>query len=309
MPALAMFRQSVVFLSSQRPIRSLVTKRRVFRPLVRRFVAGEQLNEAIEATEALNAAGLKVTLDHLGESVASEAEAFRAASDYLTMLAAIAEQRLDANVSLKLSHMGLKIGSDLAYGNLRRVADRARELGVFVRVDMESHHWTDATLAIVERIRADLFSDVGVVVQSCLRRSTADVSQLNAQGTRVRLCKGAYLEPSQVAFAKKEDVDTSFASLAEQLLDTGVYPAFATHDPKLIQHVRTVAERRGVDKQSFEFQMLYGIRRDLQLSLAEQGHNVRVYVPFGVAWYPYLTRRLAERPANLLFFMRAALRN
>jgi proline dehydrogenase len=302
------FRESVIYLSELGIVRSLVTTRRAFRPLVRRFVAGEHLEEAIAAARALNDRGLKVTLDHLGESVAREDEAVRAAGEYIPILDAIARDGLDANVSLKPSHMGIELDPDLAFANVRRVAERARELGIFVRVDMESHHVTQATLDLVERLRADGFPDVGVVIQSCLYRSRADVERLNALGTRVRLCKGAYLEPREVAYPKMKQVDESYATIAESLLADGLHPAFATHDARLIEHIQAKATSRGLQSERFEFQMLYGIRRDLQLSLVDRGYTVRVYVPFGVAWYPYLTRRLAERPANALFFARAAVR-
>jgi proline dehydrogenase len=222
----------------------------------------------------------------------------------LSVLETIAAQGLDANVSLKLTQMGLDVSPELCFDNVRRIADRARALGdLFVRLDMEDSAHTEATLALHERLWSEGHTNVGVVLQAYLYRTPADAERLIALGARVRLCKGAYLEPPSVAYPHKRDVDAAYARVAERLMAEGVYPALATHDERLIRHLQSVARQRRIAPERFELQMLYGIRRDLQLRLAEQGYNVRVYLPFGDQWYPYLMRRLAERPANLAFFL------
>jgi proline dehydrogenase len=274
------------------------------RGLVRRFVAGERLEDALAALERMRERHLRWTVDVLGESVASAAMAEAAADRYLLTLDALAERGLEGNVSLKLTQMGLDIDPELCRANVARVANRAAELGAFVRIDMEDHTRTDATLEIARSLH-ETYHDVGVVIQSYLRRSASDVEQLIADQIRVRLCKGAYDEPATVALRSKSEVDGSFATLMERLLLDGRYPAIATHDDRLIEHAIRFAAEHDIDASRYEFQMLYGIRRDYQLELVRQGYTVRVYVPYGAEWYPYYMRRLAERPANVLFVLRS----
>ena len=305
-PARAL-RGAFLWASRRRGLQALATAVPVTRRVVRRFVAGESLPEALGALARLRADGLHTTVDVLGESVTSADLARAAADRYVETLDALAVRGLDRNVSLKLTQMGLDLDGDFCRANVARVAARAAELGAFVRIDMEDSARTDATLAVARDLRHD-FTDVGVVIQSYLRRSADDVEALNAEGVRVRLCKGAYDEPPTVAFATKEEVDESFAGLARRLLEQGTYPAFATHDSRLIRRITRYARRRGIDASRFEFQMLFGIRRDLQRRLVADGWTVRVYVPYGAQWYPYFMRRLAERPANVLFLLRSLLR-
>jgi proline dehydrogenase len=275
--------------------------------LVHRLVAGEDLAGVLPALERLRRSGMGTTVDVLGESVDSEAAARHCADRYLEALDALAERDLDRNVSLKLTQMGLDVDPSFCRDNVERVVARAAELGAFVRVDMEDHTRTDATLAIARELFAR-HGNVGVVIQSYLRRSKADVDALSEAGIRVRLCKGAYNEPASVAFASKAEVDESYAQLMEALLLNGTYPAIATHDEALIQRAIGFTRGHDIGPERFEFQMLYGIRRDLQERLVRQGYTVRVYVPFGSQWYPYFMRRLAERPANVLFILRNLLR-
>jgi proline dehydrogenase len=273
------------------------------RRLSTRFVAGETLDEALAVARKLNAEGITVTLDHLGESVSTLAEAAEARDVYLRTLDAIHRNAIQGNVSLKLTQFGLDLSGEQCLANVDRLVQRAAELDSFVRVDMESSDYTDRTLDLVHTLHAR-HGAVGVVIQSYLYRSQADVERLCGAKIRVRLCKGAYLEPASVAFARKSDVDTSYLELTRYLLQHGVYPAIATHDEAVIRQIcRFVADRR-IPLDSFEFQMLYGIRRDVQRRLVAGGYHVRLYVPFGKAWYPYYMRRLAERPANVFFMLR-----
>jgi proline dehydrogenase len=277
------------------------------RALVRRFVAGDRLEDALRALDRLSAGGLHWTVDVLGESVDSEETAEAAANRYIATLDALAARGLEANVSLKLTQMGLDIDPEFCRRNVGRVVERAASIGAFVRVDMEDHTRTDVTLEIGRSLHAT-YRDVGVVIQSYLRRSAEDVEQLIDKQIRVRLCKGAYDEPASVAFASKAEVDESFARLMERLLLAGRYPAIATHDERLIDHAVAFAGENDVAPSQFEFQMLYGVRRDLQERLVADGFTVRVYVPYGTEWYPYFMRRLGERPANVLFVLRNLLR-
>ena len=277
------------------------------RAMVRRFVAGFTLDEVLAVLADVQSAGMRWTVDVLGESVHSEDMARAAADRYLATLDALAARGLEGNVSLKLTQMGLDIDPDFCRQNVGRVVSRAREVGAFVRVDMEDHTKTDITLEIARALRAE-YDGVGVVIQSYLRRADADIDRLILERTRVRLCKGAYDEPATVAFTSRAEVDRSYAQLAERLLLGGTYPALATHDDSLIEHIIEFARAHDIGPERFEFQMLYGVRRDLQQSLVEQGWTVRVYVPYGTQWYPYYMRRLAERPANVLFILRSVLR-
>ena len=277
------------------------------RRLSSRFVAGETLDQALAVARKLNAEGITVTLDHLGESVSTLEEAAEARDVYLRTLNAIHANGIQGNVSLKLTQFGLDLSYDQCLANVDQLVRRAAELGSFVRVDMESSRYTDRTLDLVHTLHAR-FGAVGVVIQCYLYRSQADIEKLCAAKIRVRLCKGAYLEPAAVAFPRKSDVDKSYLELTRYLLTNGVYPALATHDEAVIRHIcRFVADRQ-IPLDSFEFQMLYGIRRDVQRRLVAGGYRVRLYVPFGKAWYPYYMRRLAERPANVFFMLRNLLR-
>jgi proline dehydrogenase len=300
-------RSALLTLSRRRRLGDLATRTAFTRSMVARFVAGESLSDALEALERLKAGGFLTTVDVLGESVAT-AEAARAAADrYLDTLDALAARGLHGNVSLKLSQMGLDIDPALCRANIERVLARAAATGAFVRIDMEDHAKTDATLDIWRAARS-LNPSSGVVIQAALRRSAADVERLIAEGARIRLCKGAYDEPASVAFATKAEVDASYIALMERLLRTGTYPALATHDVAIIEGAIRVAREDGIERDRFEFQMLYGIRRDLQERLVRAGYRVRIYVPYGREWYPYFMRRLAERPANVGFLLRSVLR-
>ena len=293
--------------SRRRALAGVATAIPLTRRMVRRFVAGDTLAEALAALEGLRDQGMRWTLDVLGESVSSRDMAVAAANRYIETLDALAEHGLDANVSLKLSAMGLDIDPGFARENVGRVVARAAEVGAFVRVDMEDHTKTEVTLATVRDLHST-YPEVGVVIQSYLRRSAGDVEALIASQTRVRLCKGAYDEPASVAFASREEVDESYERLTERLLTDGRYPALATHDERLIDHALRFAGENGIGPERFEFQMLYGVRRDLQERLVAHGQTVRVYVPYGTQWYPYYMRRLAERPQNVLFMLYSVLR-
>ncbi|HEU5367888.1 MAG TPA: proline dehydrogenase family protein [Ktedonobacterales bacterium] len=302
-----MLRGTLLYLAKQDNIRRFVTHNRLARSSARRFVAGETLDEALQATRALNQRGCSVSLDHLGENVNDADEARSAANDYIQILDAIKQAQLNANISIKLTALGLDIEAALCEENVRRVLDRARSYNIFVRVDMEGAAYTERTLNLVAKLRQD-YEGMGTVIQSYLYRSAKDVENLIASQTRVRLVKGAYKEPPEIAYPRKADVDRNYEQLMRLLLAHGTYPAIATHDPRIIQEARTFAAANAIDKARFEFQMLYGIRRDLQKQLISDGYNLRIYVPYGTQWYPYLTRRMAERPANLLFVLSNAAR-
>jgi len=276
------------------------------RRMVRRFVPGERLEDAMATLEGLQAAGMRWTVDVLGESVSSEAMATAAADRYIETLDALAQRGLEANVSVKLTQMGLAIDRDFCVANVRRIVDRARSVGAFVRIDMEDHTKTSETLEIVRELHAD-YQGVGAVIQSYLRRSADDVAALNAEGIRVRLCKGAYDEPASVAFRTREEVDRSYVELMERLLTEGNYPGLATHDDRLIDHALAFVREHEIDPGRYEFQMLYGVRRDLHERLVALGQTVRVYVPYGSQWYPYYMRRLGERPQNVISILLSVL--
>jgi proline dehydrogenase len=274
----------------------------------RRFIAGETVAEAIQAARGIERDGLLVTLDLLGESVASAEAAHEATRAYLAMIAEIEASGIGRNISLKLTQLGLDIDRATTIDNLRRILDAATPGGFFVRIDMESSSYTDATLEIFEAVWTIGYRNVGVVIQSYLKRSEADVRRMNALGARVRLVKGAYREPRTVAFQQKSEVDAAFVELMRLLLAEGTYPAIATHDPAMIEATQQYAAAQHIDKARYEFQMLFGIRRDLQTALSRAGHPFRVYVPFGREWFPYFMRRLGERPANVGFVVRSLLR-
>ncbi|HUL74372.1 MAG TPA: proline dehydrogenase family protein [Vicinamibacterales bacterium] len=274
----------------------------------RRFVAGEQVADAIEAARAIERGGLTVTLDLLGESVESIEAADAATRAYIDTIREIARAGISRNISLKLTQLGLSIDRATSVDNLRRVLDRASEHGFFVRIDMESSSHTAQTLETLETTWGIGYRNVGVVLQSYLRRSMDDAAHLIAMGVPVRLVKGAYREPRSVAYQRKSEVDAAFVSLMETLLRGGKAPAIATHDPAMIDATKRFASAHGIAPSAFEFQMLYGIRRDLQASLAAEGYRLRVYVPFGREWFPYFMRRLGERPANVQFVVRSLFR-
>ena len=280
------------------------------RQLSQRFVAGTAVDEALEACAALNREGMAVTLDSLGESVREEAAARRSAEVYHRLLEAIRERGLDANVSVKLSQVGMDVDPALAERVVSELAAHAAAVDSFVRIDMEGSAYTEATIAMTERLhaRTELRDRVGTVLQAYLYRTAGDAERLVKQGVRIRLCKGAYKEPATVAFAEKRDVDANYVALTQYLVSSGVFCGIATHDERIVGEVRAFVERYGLSKDVFEFQMLYGIRRDLQRSLVSEGYRVRVYLPFGTEWYPYFMRRLAERPANALFLAKNLLK-
>jgi proline dehydrogenase len=298
-----MVRALLLFLSRQKQLRHWMETSATARRLATRFVAGETLEQALSLSRSLNAEGISVTLDHLGESVTSLDEAANARDVYLGTLEAIHSKGINGNVSLKLTQFGLDLSAAECRANVERLAERAAQLCNFVRVDMESSAYTDRTLGIVADLHAR-HASVGAVIQAYLHRSKADVEDLCARGIRVRLCKGAYMEPASAAFPSKADVDRNYVELMKLLLDRGTYPAIATHDEKMIQATKTYAASKNTPRDTFEFQMLYGIRRDLQRRLIAEGYRLRLYVPFGKAWYPYYMRRMAERPANVLFILR-----
>jgi len=277
-------------------------------PIVRRmpfrFVAGTTLDQATEAVRALNESGATATLDVLGEAVTDRASADRAAAAYVDAIERIASDRLDANVSIKLTQMGLDLGIEGCQAVMAPVAAAGSRHGVFIRIDMESSAYTDRTLEIVERLRAD-GCQIGPVIQAYLHRSPADVARLAADRVRTRICKGAYAEPPEGALQERGAISDAFVALTERLLEADAYPGVATHDPDIIERVKASARERGIGPDRFEFQLLFGIRRDLQRQLLADGYRVRVYVPFGTEWYPYFMRRLAERPANVLFVLRS----
>jgi len=297
-------------LARSRPLQQLASRYGMRSPssFARRFIAGETVDEAIEVARAIEANGMTQTLDLLGESVATMAEADAATRTYLTMFERIVAAGIGRNVSLKLTQLGLTIDRATCVDNLRRILDVAAANDFFVRVDMESSEYTQVTLDIFETVWQQGYRDAGIVLQAYLKRSAGDVARMNAIGARVRLVKGAYQEPKALAFQRKADVDVSFVQLTEMLLEHGTYPAIATHDPDMIDATRRFASTKSIPPERYEFQMLYGIRRDLQRSLRDAGHRVRVYVPFGREWFPYFMRRLGERPANIGFVINGLLR-
>lgn len=288
-------------------VRDVVLHLPFARRVARRFVAGERRDEALATVRALKAQGIDATVDYLGENVHDRAAAERIADEYEALLADFAACRLDAHVSVKLTALGLDLDEDFCRELVGRIATRAAANGAFVRFDMEGSAYTARTLAFFRRVRSE-HPNVGVVLQAYLRRTAADVEEMIRLGARVRLCKGAYDEPAEIAFPEKPDVDAHYTRLTERLLANGTYPALATHDPRMIRHAIDFARTNGIGPERFEFQMLFGIARPLQRRLVAAGYRMRVYVPYGTEWYGYFLRRLAERPANLLFFLGAAIR-
>jgi proline dehydrogenase len=304
-----MLRNTLLYLSNQPRVFKFVRNNKLAKHFARRFVAGETVGEAIAAVRELNAKGITASLDLLGESVYNEREARAARDDYLHLLDRIRESGVDANVSVKLTAMGLDIDQELCVAIMQDVLSRAQSYQTFVRLDMEASNYTDVTLKLFEeRLYPTYREHVGVVLQSYLYRTFADVEHMNVLRARVRICKGAYKEPVAVAYPDKKDVDANYVKCMHELMLRGNYPGIATHDPAIIGEAKRWAKEQNISSDRYEFQMLYGVRRDLQESLVKEGYRVRVYVPFGTQWYPYLMRRLAERPANVAFITGSVLR-
>ena len=301
-----MLRAALISLSESKSLRSAAEKTWVGQRVSRRFVAGTTTEDALAATRAVNQLGLSVSVDNLGENVTNADEARHSAQLYHQLLDQMSEQGLDANVSLKLTHMGLDVDEEMAYQISSGVVEHAARINNFVRVDMEGSAYTQRTLDFVRRLHnaPGLSGHVGAVIQSYLFRSQKDMEQLVSEGIRVRLCKGAYQEPPDIAFAAKADVDANYVKLMKILLKSGTYHGIATHDQRMIRATIEFAQKEKIPASAFEFQMLYGVRRDLQLKLIKEGWRCRVYIPFGTEWYPYLMRRLAERPANAVFILK-----
>jgi proline dehydrogenase len=298
-------RSALLYLARHEGLKNFATRFSPFKKMTTRFVAGEDIEEAVAAIREINARGCTASFDHLNESVASAAETEGEVREYLNILARIDETGIRSNVSIKLTQFGLEIDPELAYRNARRVVEDAARRGNFVRIDMEASAVTQVTLDIFKRLRSEFgLNDVGIVLQSYLRRTYDDVQDVLKIPARVRICKGAYNEPPEVAFPDKQDTDDNYVRVVQALLSSGVYHGIATHDPKMIEATVQYAQKEGIGPEAFEFQMLYGVRRDLQLKLAQEGYNVRVYVPYGKHWYPYFMRRLAERPANVWFVLK-----
>jgi proline dehydrogenase len=311
---MSVMRTTLIALSRNKPLQNLIVKVPVSRRMARRFVSGENLDDAVDAVRTLNAAGMMATLDHLGENVGTADEAHAAADEYIVALERLSLEKLDCNVSVKPTHMGLDLGDDFCYDNILRIVRKAAEVDNFVRVDMEGSPYTGRTLEVYRRLR-QRHNNVGIVVQAYLHRTQADVESLIANGMgHFRLCKGAYDEPPSIAYrerprvtqAMQELIRTCFTPEARTL---GAYAAIASHDEDVINFARALAYQNNVPPGAYEFQMLYGIRRELQTDLVRRGYRMRIYVPYGTHWYPYFMRRLAERPANLFFFLRALVGN
>lgn len=298
-----MLRTTLLHLSESKRLARWSMKNGISRRVAQRFVAGETLDQAIAAARTLNQSGFPVSLDLLGENVLDKDGAVRAADTYVAMFDRIAAERIDGNISLKLTQLGLDLDPALCESLVLRIAEGGARQSNFFRIDMEGSPCTQRTVDLCKRVRART-NAVGTVIQSYLFRSEQDVRELVASGCRIRLVKGAYKEPPEIAYPKKEDVDANFVKLMKILLPSGIYNAIATHDPHMIDATKEFAAANGIGKGQFEFQMLYGIRTDLQKQLLREGHRLRVYIPLGTDWFPYFMRRLAERPANLTFFLR-----
>jgi proline dehydrogenase len=293
----------LLFLARQESFKNFMMRFKFFRDTAWRFVAGETLEDAIRAATVVNGAGMRASLDLLGENVLARHDASKAVRQVLEMLDTIQTEQVDCNVSIKLSQLGLDLDKEFCYQNLREIARHASRLKNFIRVDMEQSKYTQPTLDLVRRVHGE-YENVGAVIQSYLHRSEQDVRELLQEGLRIRLCKGAYLEPPSVAYEKKGDTDANYVKLMKMLLDSPQYHGIATHDRAMLDATKEYARERNITPEHFEFQMLYGVRRDLQKRLAREGYNMRIYIPYGRQWYPYFMRRLAERPANLLFILR-----
>lgn len=296
-------KDALLYLSKQESLKNVLTNVSLFKKITDRFVAGETIEEAAVAVKELNKLKISVTFDHLGEAIKNEAEAEAEVVEYGKILSKIDKDGLNSNVSLKPTQLGLAIDPELGLRNIKRVVEKARAYNNFVRIDMEDTPYTTATIDMFKKLRQE-YDNVGIVIQAYLYRSKEDIQDLLKCSARIRLCKGAYDEPATVAFPKKADTDKNYVELMKILLESGIYHGIATHDPKMIKATRDFSKEKNIPKSAYEFQMLYGVRRDLQLKLAEGGYNIRVYVPYGKHWYPYFMRRLAERPANIWFIMK-----
>lgn len=303
-----MLRRALLALSENRRARELVLRNPLARRAARRFVAGETLDDALAAADRLATAGFLTSLNLLGERTVSGADAEAAAVGYEEILERLRDRTMDCYVAVKLTQLGLDVSEDLASRLLRRILERARPAGTLVRIDMEHSMYVDATLRILKRLRGEGFEALGAVIQAYLYRSAQDLEHLLALGIPIRLVKGAYMEPAAIAYPKKRDVDAAYERLMRRLLTDAGYHAIATHDERLIRAALRFAHEQGRAPEAFEFQMIYGVRRDLQEWLRREGARIRVYIPFGVQWYPYFMRRLAERPANLMFLLRNIVR-
>ncbi|MCA1817521.1 MAG: proline dehydrogenase family protein [Acidobacteria bacterium] len=298
-------RSTLLFLSRREGLKDFATKFRPFKRMTTRFVAGEDIAQAVESIREINKTGASASFDHLNEGVTRAEETEAEVREYKQILARIDESGIDSNVSIKLTQFGLAIDPELCYRNARAVVEEAARRGNFVRVDMEESAVTQVTIDIFRRLRAEFdLNTVGIVLQSYLKRTAGDVQDLLKIPARIRLCKGAYNEPPEVAFPEKRDVDANYVAQMRVLLSSGVYHGIATHDERMIAATVDYSQRQGIAKEAFEFQMLYGVRRDLQIQLAREGYRMRVYVPYGKSWYPYFMRRLAERPANVWFILK-----
>ena len=308
-----MLRALFISLSENRSLRGMAERSAIGRRLSGRFVAGTQVDDALRVTEKVNQSGLSVSVDNLGENVTNAEEARASAQLYQQMLDEIASRQLNANVSLKLTHMGLDVDENIARDLVTGLVAKAAAMSPrnFVRVDMEGSPYTQRTLDFVRELHRMPGHDgaVGAVIQSYMRRAEKDIEDLLAEHIRIRLCKGAYKEPEEIAFQKKSEVDANYVRLMKILMKSGVYHGLATHDEAIIQQAKAFAMKENIPREAFEFQMLYGIRRDLQRRLVREGWRMRVYIPFGTEWYPYFMRRLAERPANVFFIVRNLLRS
>ena len=305
-----MLRELFIGLSTSQSLRSFAEHSSIGQKMSHRFVAGTTVPELLDAAKAVNDKGMTVSVDNLGENVTNVEEAKHSAQLYHQLLDEIQERKLNANVSLKLTHMGLDVDPEFAFAQVRNIVEHAARLNSFVRVDMEGSPYTQRTLDFVHEMHRVPGNQgrVGAVIQSYLKRSESDVEKLLSERIRIRLCKGAYKEPPELAFQKKSDVDANYVKLTKVLLKSGVYHGIATHDERIIRETIDFAKRESVKPQSFEFQMLYGIRRDLQEKIVREGWGIRVYIPYGTEWYPYLMRRLAERPANVFFIAKNIVR-
>ncbi len=299
----SIMKSALLYMSTSEGLKNFLTRFKSFNNVTHRFVAGEEMDEAIAAIKQLNAKNISATFDHLGESISKESETRDEVREYQQLIQAISDHSLNSNVSVKLTQLGLDIANELCYDNTRAIVEAAARQNNFVRIDMEDSPKTDATFDIFRRLRSE-FDNVGIVVQAYLYRTEKDIEDLLKEGVRIRLCKGAYKEPEEVAFPDKADVDKNYIKLMQMLLPSGIYHGIATHDPKMINATKKFARENNISADKFEFQMLYGIRRDLQESLVKEGWRMRVYVPYGKFWYPYFMRRLAERPANVWFVLK-----
>lgn len=296
-------KDALLYLSKQESLKNILTNVSLFKKITDRFVAGETIEEAALVVKELNKLNISASFDHLGEAIKSEAEAEAEVVEYGKILSKIDKDGLNSNVSLKPTQLGLAINPELGLRNIKRVVEKARAYGNFVRIDMEDTPYTTATIDMFKKLRQE-YDNVGIVIQAYLYRSHDDIQDLLRCNARIRLCKGAYDEPASVAFPKKTDTDKNYVDLMKVLVQSGIYHGIATHDPQMIKATRDFTKEKNIPKSAYEFQMLYGVRRDLQTKLAGGGYNIRVYVPYGKHWYPYFMRRLAERPANIWFIMK-----